>query len=305
MEIKKMGIMGMGAIGGIYGKELMNTFGDDFYAVADGERGERLKKNGIKVNGDTIFPKVLSTTNPETKLDFLILAIKNYQLEESFSEIRNIIHKDTIILPLLNGVTATERIKEAFPENEVLRGLVYITAEKRENGEIYSNNKGTITFGDTENKELSQSVKLIRDIFDKAGINYNIPEDMISAQWRKWIINIGSNQVSAIVRNGYGKFLEIEELNKVLKNAMFEVVEVAKACGVYLPVEDVDGYDERLKVSQPDLKTSTLQDIENKRRTEIEYFAGDLIRMAKKVGVSVPVNETLYYLIKSIEKMYS
>ena len=86
---------------------------------------------------------------------------------------------------------------------------------------------------------------------------------------------------------------------------MFEVVEVAKACGVYLPVEDVDGYDERLKVSQPDLKTSTLQDIENKRRTEIEYFAGDLIRMAKKVGVSVPVNETLYYLIKSIEKMYS
>ena len=304
MEIKKMGIMGMGAIGGIYGKELMNTFGDDFYAVADGERGERLKKNGIKVNGDTIFPKVLSTTNPETKLDFLILAIKNYQLEESFSEIRNIIHKDTIILPLLN-VTATERIKEAFPENEVLRGLVYITAEKRENGEIYSNNKGTITFGDTENKELSQSVKLVKDIFDKAGINYNIPEDMISAQWRKWIINIGSNQVSAIVRNGYGKFLEIEELNKVLKNAMFEVVEVAKACGVYLPVEDVDGYDERLKVSQPDLKTSTLQDIENKRRTEIEYFAGDLIRMAKKVGVSVPVNETLYYLIKSIEKMYS
>ena len=305
MEIKKMGIMGMGAIGGIYGKELMNTFGDDFYAVADGERGERLKKNGIKVNGDTIFPKVISTTNPETKLDFLILAIKNYQLEESFSEIRNIIHKDTIILPLLNGVTATERIKKDFPENEVLRGLVYITAEKRENGEIYSNNKGTITFGDTENKELSQSVKLIRDIFDKAGINYNIPEDMISAQWRKWIINIGSNQVSAIVRNGYGKFLEIEELNKVLKNAMFEVVEVAKACGVYLPVEDVDGYDERLKVSQPDLKTSTLQDIENKRRTEIEYFAGDLIRMAKKVGVSVPVNETLYYLIKSIEKMYS
>ncbi len=305
MEIKKMGIMGMGAIGGIYGKELMNTFGDDFYAVADGERGERLKKNGIKVNGDTIFPKVLSTTNPETKLDFLILAIKNYQLEESFSEIRNIIHKDTIILPLLNGVTATERIKKDFPENEVLRGLVYITAEKRENGEIYSNNKGTITFGDTENKELSQSVKLIKDIFDKAGINYNIPEDMISAQWRKWIINIGSNQVSAIVRNGYGKFLEIEELNKVLKNAMFEVVEVAKACGVYLPVEDVDGYDERLKVSQPDLKTSTLQDIENKRRTEIEYFAGDLIRMAKKVGVSVPVNETLYYLIKSIEKMYS
>ena len=305
MEIKKMGIMGMGAIGGIYGKELMNTFGDDFYAVADGERGERLKKNGIKVNGDTIFPKVLSTTSPETKLDFLILAIKNYQLEESFSEIRNIIHKDTIILPLLNGVTATERIKEAFPENEVLRGLVYITAEKRENGEIYSNNKGTITFGDTENKELSQSVKLVKDIFDKAGINYNIPEDMISAQWRKWIINIGSNQVSAIVRNGYGKFLEIEELNKVLKNAMFEVVEVAKACGVYLPVEDVDGYDERLKVSQPDLKTSTLQDIENKRRTEIEYFAGDLIRMAKKVGVSVPVNETLYYLIKSIEKMYS
>ena len=305
MEIKKMGIMGMGAIGGIYGKELMNTFGDDFYAVADGERGERLKKNGIKVNGDTIFPKVLSTTNPETKLDFLILAIKNYQLEESFSEIRNIIHKDTIILPLLNGVTATERIKEAFPENEVLRGLAYITAEKRENGEIYSNNKGTITFGDTENKELSQSVKLVKDIFDKAGINYNIPEDMISAQWRKWIINIGSNQVSAIVRNGYGKFLEIEELNKVLKNAMFEVVEVAKACGVYLPVEDVDGYDERLKVSHPDLKTSTLQDIENKRRTEIEYFAGDLIRMAKKVGVSVPVNETLYYLIKSIEKMYS
>lgn len=303
MEVKKIGVMGMGAIGAVYAKELLRTYKDDFYAVAEGARGERLKNNGIKVNGDVIFPNVLSTKNPETKLDFIIIALKNYQLEESFDEIKNIIHDNTIILPLLNGVTATERLKEAFPNNEVLRGLVYITAERNNEG-IYSSNKGLIKFGDKDNTILSESVKAVKAVFDKSEIPYEIPEDMISAQWRKWIINIGSNQVSGIVGNGYGKFLEIDELHEILVKAMMEVVEVAKAVGVYLPESDVYDYDERLKKSEPELKTSTLQDIENKRKTEIEYFAGDLIKIAKKAGVSVPVNETLYCLIKSIEKMY-
>lgn len=303
MSLGKIGIMGMGAIGGVYAKELLRTFGDNFYAVAEGARGERLKNNGIKVNGDVIFPKVLSTKNPETKLDFLIVALKNYQLEDSFDEIRNIIDDNTVILTLLNGVTAGDRLKKAFPENDVLLGLVYITAERTEDG-VYSSDKGIIKFGNPKNSNPSKSVLAVKEVFDKADIPNEIPVDMISAQWRKWIINIGSNQVSAIVGNGYGKFLEIEELHDVLFKAMMEVVEVAKALGIYLPVEDVYDYDRRLKSLEPELKTSTLQDIENKRKTEIEYFAGDLIKLAKKVGVSVPVNETLYCLIKSIEKMY-
>ena len=308
MDIERIGLIGLGAVGSVYAKQFLKAYGENFYILANSQRADYIMKKGVKVNGSLIYPNIISTEvkNDECDIDLLLVCVKNYQLEDCFDEIRNVINDNTIILPLLNGITATNRLKEAFPNNVVLYGAVYILAEKIcEN--VYSNNKGLIRFGEQINNDdnYSDSVLRVKQAFEEAKIDFEIPYDMISTLWRKWLINIGSNQVSAIVGAGYNHFKEVEEIQILICNAMLEVVEVAESLGVNLPKEDVEKYVANIfDINYDyDYTTSTLQDIRNGRKTEIEYFAGDLIKIAKRASVNVPVNETLYYLIKAIEKI--
>lgn len=304
MSIKKIGLIGAGAVGSVYIKHLFNAFNDDFFVVANSDRASKIRQNGIKINNETIFPNIISDTS-DFKLDLLIITVKNYQLEDSFVDIKSVIDDNTIILPLLNGITATDRIKSAFPNNKVLYGLVYITSDKSD-GSVYSSDDGFIRFGEVNNETYSDSVLKVKEVFESAKIHFQIPKDMLSALWKKWVINIGSNQVSAIAGVNYGKLKSVYELQILMCNAMLEVVNVAEALGVDLSKEDIETYIEKTRGFHynPNIKTSTLQDIQNKRQTEVEYFSGDLIRIAQRASVSVPVNETLYYFIKAIEKMY-
>lgn len=301
MEIKKIALLGLGAIGSVFAKALYEKYEENFAVVANGERKQRIEKNGVKVNGVTIFPTVISSDSSDWKPDLLLVTVKNYQLESALEDIKNFVDKNTILLPLLNGITAQERTTKVFPQNDILHGLVFIDAMRNGN-EILSGSNGKIFFGTVNNIVEEQKIQSVKKVFDEAEIENEICEDMLRILWRKWMINIGGNQISAIVRNTYGEFIEFEELHKLLQSAMMEVVKVAQAMHVNLKEQDIIDYDENLKTFIADGKTSMLQDIEAGRKTEVDYFSGTLIEIARKVKIEVPINQTFYYLIKGIEK---
>lgn len=301
MEIKKIALLGLGAIGSVFAKALYETYAQNFAVVANGERKERIESNGIKVNGRTIFPTVITPDNSNWKPDLLLITVKNYQLENALEEIASFVDKDTIILPLLNGITAQERTAKVFPQNNVLHGFVFIDSMRKGN-EILSGSNGKIQFGTVDCGVEKEKLQAVKEALDKAKIENEICEDMLRALWKKWMINVGGNQVSAIVKNTYGQFLEFEELHQILRTAMMEVVKLAQALHINLNEQDVIDYDKNLKTFASDGKTSMLQDIEAGRKTEVEYFSGTLIKIAEKEKIEVPVNQTLYYLIKGIEK---
>ncbi len=210
---------------------------------------------------------------------------------------------DTLILPLLNGITAQEQLQKAFPGNRVFYGLcAYVAAVRNGNG-VTNDSYGVIRIGDAGSKELSPDVKAVIQFLSDAGLDAEFSSDILHAVWKKWMINVGANQVSAVTGATYGR-LTLEPNMVLLHEAMLEVIALAEACGVPLTENDALEYENKLRTYAPDGKSSTLQDVEKKRRTEVDYFAGTALSLGKKYGIPTPVNHVLYYLLKSREEMY-
>ncbi|QNK40308.1 ketopantoate reductase family protein [Caproicibacter fermentans] len=303
MEIKKAAMIGLGAIGSVYGKLLHQAYGDDFAVIAGGARARRLKKNGMKVNGQPFFPSV-AEPGAEFAADLILVCVKNYQLDQAIEDIRGFVGPGTVLLPLLNGVTAKTRLKRAYPENEVLNGLsIYIDAVRTESG-VVNTKDGVIQFGEDDNAVLSPEVALVRDYLNGAGIKTEVCPDMIRAVWKKWMMNVGVNQVSAITRSPYGKIASVPSTLRLFHEAMMEVVALAKASGIDLSEADAREFEAMMGNFSPEGKTSMLQDVEAKRQTEVDYFAGTVVELGKELKVPTPVNHVLFLLLQSIQSLY-
>lgn len=303
MEIKRTALIGLGAIGTVYGRMLHEAYGPGFAAVAGGERARRLRENGARVNGVSFFPRVVEP-GEEFPADLIVVSVKNYQLDRAIEDIRGFVGENTVLLPLLNGVTARDRLLAAFPENRVFYGLaIYIDAVRTPEG-VVNTQRGVIQFGDADNAEPSPEVEAVRGYLSGAGIRAEACPDMIRAVWRKWMMNVGVNQVSAVTRSPYGRITSVPSTLALYHEAMMEVAALAKASGIDLGERDALEFEELMRRFSPEGKTSMLQDVEAKRRTEVDYFGGTVVELGKKLNVPTPVNHVLTLLIKSIEAAY-
>ena len=304
MQIKNVAMIGAGAIGGVYSYSLHKLLGDNFAFIANGKRKERLEKEGLYLNGEHFNPKVVSS-DEDIKFDLIIVSVKNYQLQSAIEDMRNLVGKNTIILTLLNGISSRDVLQEEFKDNHVLYGLAIKIDDVKVGNKITQNSKAIIQFGDKYNKTMSEEVLAVKNLLNDAKINNQVFEDMIKTVWTKWMLNIGLNQVSAISGATYRVINKTPELLTLVNKAMMEVMEVSKACNINLGDENWASVQDVIDALDGDGKTSLLQDVENKRKTEVEYFSGTLIKIAKEHNVEVPVNEVLYNFIKAKERNYT
>ena len=304
MQIKNVAMIGAGAIGGVYSYSLHKLLGDNFAFIANGKRKEKLEQEGLYLNGEHFNPKVVSS-DEGTTFDLIIVSVKNYQLQSAIEDMRNLVGENTIILTLLNGISARDVLQEEFKDNNVLYGLAIKIDAVKVGNKITQNSKAIIQFGDKYNKTMSEEVLAVKNLLNDAKINNQVFEDMIKTVWTKWMLNIGLNQVSAISGATYGVIKNTPELLSLVNKAMTEVMEVSKACNINLGDESWASVQDVIDSLDGDGKTSLLQDVENKRKTEVEYFSGTLIKIAKEHNVEVPVNEVLYNFIKAKERNYT
>jgi 2-dehydropantoate 2-reductase len=171
----------------------------------------------------------------------------------------------------------------------------------REGNRVNYANQGKIFFGEARNTFLTDRVKRVQILFDKAGIVYEIPPDMIHILWWKFMINVGINQASAVLRAPFSVFQTSQEARNLMESAMQEVVMLSEKAGVNLSGEDIEKFNKILMDINPRGKTSMLQDIEAGRKTEVEMFAGKVIELGRQLGVPTPVNQKLFDSIKKIE----
>jgi 2-dehydropantoate 2-reductase len=304
MNINTVALIGMGAVGTVYGNLLHKSYGANFAVIAGKGRKERLKNSGFTLNNNTFYPNVISEGDNNIKYDLIIFCVKNYQLQEAIEDVRSFVGENTILITFLNGVTARSRIHAAYPDNKVLYGLsMKIDAIRTDSG-VINTVDGEIHFGEADNTVISPEVQAVKDCFDKSGIKNIVFPDMIRMYWKKFMLNVGANQVTAVTRAPYGKLTSIDTNLTLFKEAMIEVLTIAKASGIDLREEDVDEFVDLMSHFSPNSKTSMLQDVEAKRKTEVDYFAGTVIEMGRKLNIPTPINHVLYCIIKSIEQLY-
>ncbi len=301
--INKAAMIGTGAVGAVYAKYLYEFYGDNFYVIAGNERKQRIEKKGLTVNQTTFYPKMSDITDNEI-FDLIIIGVKNYDLEQAIKDIKNHVDDNTILLPLLNGITASDRLSKAYPNSRVLMGLsMGIDAIRNENGVVYTDD-GVVQFGYADNTNPMPEVLAVEKYLSDARIPCKVCTDMKRMLWRKWMLNVGVNQSSAAVGAKFKYFAKNDELFQIFEKAMLEVLALAEAEKVNLTMEDVKDLEQVIINFTPEGKTSMLQDVEAERRTEIDYFAGTVIEYGKKNNIPTPVNDMLYLIIKGKEKVY-
>ncbi|MDR0862807.1 MAG: ketopantoate reductase family protein [Oscillospiraceae bacterium] len=305
-EIERVSIIGLGAIGAAFAAEARVPEGT-LRVIAGGARGEKLRRDGMEINGRRRRFTVVDPSETVEPADLLIIAVKFGQLAQAIEDSRNHVGDDTVILSVLNGISSEEVVGRAFGREKLLYSYCVGTdamnnGDSRTYSAVY-----TIPFGEAKNTPgaYSENVLRVQRFFERANIKHEIPEDMLKSMWWKFMMNMGVNQSLAVTRQPYRALQHKGRVYALARDTMLEAVAVAQREGIALEPEDAERAFAVIGTISPDGKPSTLQDIEAKRPTEIEIFSGDLLRLAEKHGMSLPVNEVLYRAIKGIEQEYT
>lgn len=299
-EIKKVILCGLGAIGTIYADKLEKFDAKNFKVLVDEARLERYKKNPIKFNGRQLNFDYILPSEEGFKADLIILATKFAGLKDAIKNIKNFVKEDTVILSLLNGVTSEDIIADVYGKDKMLYSYFIGHSSVRCGNSVTHDDVNTIVFGAENN--LGENVVAVKNFFDKVGINYKIPDDIKRSMWLKFMLNVSANQPTAILRMTFGDMFENTHFMKFAENIMREVQSVAKAEGVQNTETMVDEALKHLMTMTPEGKTSMLQDVEAGRKTEVDMFAGTVIELGKKHGISTPYNKILSEMIGIIEE---
>lgn len=286
----KIGIFGVGAIGSALAAEIYNITPNEIYLCANLNYINKINK-GINVN--SIHYDIAYTSNE--KMDYLFICLKNYDLENSLKDISLFVSSKTIIIPILNGVSATETLKKHFKDNRVCYGMIRIEANKTNSG-VNTSKITELAFGlDEHDDDLDKLHKLLK----QGGINDVIYEDMKRAVWRKFMLNVGINQVSALTNSTYDD-MRHPYLSDLIYHLMTEVVKVAEAMKINISDDDAKFMIDDLSKRDSKRVTSLTEDIINKRKSEVDYFGLVVINYAKKYHIDTPYNDIVYKMLRAI-----
>ncbi len=300
-DIKNVLICGVGAVGSIYADKIQNFDSDSLRVLVDEQRLKRYLDNPIVFNGKELnFNYVLPDEN-NYKADLIIIATKFYGLEDAINNIKNFITDDTVILSLLNGVTSEEIIAKAYGRDKLLYSYFIGHSAIRTGNSVVHDDVNTIVYG-SENEADNENVLRVKKYFDKAGINYKIPEDIKHSLWLKFMLNVCANQPTAILRMTFGEMLENSCFMDFAIEVMKEVQAIAKAEGVKNSEAMIDETVAHLHTMIPEGKTSMLQDVEAGRKTEVDMFAGTVIQLGIKHNIPTPYNKVLKEMVEIIHK---
>lgn len=291
--MKKVIICGLGAVGLTYACKLKNFC--ELKILADETRIKKYQQNKPKLNGEEIdFAYVMPTES--FTADLIIIATKDSGLDDAIEYIKNFVGENTIILSLLNGVSSEEKIAKVYGKDKILYSYFIGHSAVRVGNSVTQDGVGKIVFGGDE-----KNTKRLEDFFKKCNIDYEIPEDIIYSLWLKFGLNIYLNQSSAIMGLTMGDMKRNPYFANFAKKLIAETKLIAEKSGV----KNLENFESdalnALNLMCDEGKTSMYQDILAKRKTEVDIFAGEILRRGKEYGISTPYNEVVYDMIKILE----
>lgn len=303
-EIKKVLICGIGAIGSIYANKISEFDKDSLRVLVDEKRYAKYQTTPKIFNGKILELNYVLPENQDYKADLIIIATKNDGLSEAINNIKNFVGENTIIMSLLNGVTSEELIAEKYGWKHTLLSYFIGHSAMREGNKITFDGIGDIVFGIKDNNTEKNDIEIVKNYFDKLGISYKTPDNMLRSYWLKFMLNVSSNQPSAILKMTFGQMKDNPVFMKFMKEIMREVQQLAKAEGVTDTESMADEAIISFNKMIPEGKTSMYQDVEAGRKTEVDIFAGTVLELGKKHNIQTPYNAVLYDMIKVIENNF-
>lgn len=303
-KIIKTAIIGMGALGVMYGDTITRTLGRDAVTfILDDERYEKRKNDSFTVNGRPVSFNIARASEAGV-FDLLIVAVKYNGLSAALETAAPCVGEDTVIVSLLNGISSEEIISEHFGKDHVIHAVAQGMDATYFDCTLRYSSHGTLFIGAVD-EALKDKLEAVSEFFERAAVPYKVEDDIMRRMWNKLMLNVGINQTCMVFDCGYGGAVVPGSLEYMtFVSAMRETMLCANAEGIDLSEDDLNIFIGLIQGLAPDTMPSMRQDRLNRRPSEVELFAGTVIRTAKRHGIAVPVNDYLYRRVKEIEAEY-
>lgn len=298
----RIAVVGAGAVGGYYGG-LLARAGAPVVMIGRPAFVEAVKKNGLSL--DTLQFQEKVRVEASTEMDavrgaeVVLFCVKTTDNTATARAIAPLLSSGALVVSMQNGVDNVEQIRLAAGI-EALPSVVYVAASVPEPGRVKHVGRGDLVVGPKNEK-----TERIAALFSRANVPCRISENIEGELWTKLVWNCALNAVSALGHAKYGQIAASADAWKVVETAVYEVLAVAKAAKIDPPgLEDPRAaLAGALKIAtqMAEALSSTAQDMNRGKLTEIDSLNGYISRRGAELGVPTPVNHALYALVKLAE----
>jgi len=292
----KIAVMGAGAVGCYYGGMLARA-GHDVTLIGRAQHVQAVRRHGLLLDTQTFQTHVPMNASTEANAvrgaKLVLFCVKSTDTRTTAADMAPHLDPDALVFSLQNGVDNAEHLRAALAQ-EVVAAVVYVATEMAGPGHVKHHGRGELVIGPT-----SKSDELIA-MFATAGVPMQTSDNVDGALWSKLILNCAYNALSAISQLPYGRVVQGEGVQDVMRDVVAECLAVARAARVIVP-GDVWEAIERIARTMPAQFSSTAQDLSRGKRSEIDHLNGYVLRKGEALGIATPVNRVLHSLVKLIE----
>ena len=305
----KISVIGSGAMGSLFGGNLAiageNVVLYDVYR----DHIDTVNKEGLSIEDaetgkiTVVHPQASSDPESVKNSDVLLIFVKSTNTESVANQFKSFAAPHTIVLTLQNGLGNDAILVKHFGIERTAIGVTSQGATFLGPGKIKHAGKGPthITMADGNKTKLQDLAAAL----GRAGFETYISDEVTSLVWSKLIINVGINALTALLNVKNGQLLEYEDIKQVMADLVNEALIVVKKKGIQLIYDDplAQVYEVARKTASN--SSSMLQDFQKNRPTEIDFINGAVVNEAQKLGISVPVNETVTRIVRTLDVLHA
>lgn len=294
----RIAVFGTGGAGGYFGAQLARS-GEEVVFIARGEHLDAIRARGLVVEsagGESVVRPALATDDPGRAghVDAVLVGVKAWQVPEAAASLRPLVGPHTFVVPLQNGVEAPEQLAAVIGEEHVVGGLCGTLSWIAGPGRIRTVGKvHFVKFGELDDRPTERT-KRLRQAFERAGVNAEIPTDIHRALWEKFLFVVSFGGVGSVTRAPVGVIRSIPETRGMLARCMHEILALGRARRVPLDDSAVDRSMALVDSLDPSGTTSLQRDLAEGEPSELEAWNGAVVRLGREAGVATPTHEFIY-----------
>jgi 2-dehydropantoate 2-reductase len=294
----KFAIFGAGSVGCYYGALLAND-GHDVILIGRPKNIDAIREDGLRVQSSKFDYRITLAASCDPAdakdSDVVLLCVKSKDTSAAAMALRNVMHERSVLISLQNGVENVELLRSMLP-NKVIGAAVYVATEMAGPGHVLHHGRGDLVL------EKSPVSAPIAQSFEHAGIPVSLIDNIDKEIWKKFLINCAYNAISAIVALPFGRLKNSTEVDEIMQGVVRECIVIAEAKKISLDINPMSFVESMKKVIPEGQYSSTAYDLVAGKKTEIDQLNGLIVRHGRSLGISTPVNQMLFTLVKIIEE---
>jgi len=301
--LPRVTVVGAGAVGGYFGGMLARA-GAPVTLIGRPVHVNAWERDGLILDSvhfhETIRVSASTDMSAARESDLVLFSVKSLDTESAARQLASHVRPDALVVDLQNGVDNVARMR-AVAALDPIAAVVYVASSMPDPGRILHSGRGDLLIGDLPGRPLptrAGDLERVARWFESAGVPCRVSTTIEADLWIKLITNVGLNAMSAVAGSPYGDVVRGPEPRETVRQLVEECVAVARASGVALPEEDFVQMVWRFAESFPGVYSSTAQDLERGKQTEIDALNGLVVRRGVELGVPTPVNQALTSLVR-------